>query len=105
MLGRAAYQDPWLLSEVDPSVYGAPATVASRRQAAEALMSIVAEAVAQGRNAHAVTRHALGLFHGAPGARAWRRVLTQEATRPGAGPEVIARALEAVESGAAAATV
>jgi tRNA-dihydrouridine synthase A len=105
MLGRAAYQDPWLLSEVDPSVYGAPATVASRRQAAEALMTIVAEAVAQGRNAHAVTRHALGLFHGAPGARAWRRVLTQEATRPGAGPEVVARALEAIESAAAAATV
>jgi tRNA-dihydrouridine synthase A len=96
MLGRASYQDPWLLAEVDPAVYGAPAPAASREAAAEALMAIVADAVAQGRAPHAVTRHALGLFHGAPGARAWRRVLSQEATRPGAGAEVVGRALAAV---------
>jgi tRNA-dihydrouridine synthase A len=105
MLGRAAYQDPWLLASVDPSVYGAPAPVATRREAAEALTEIVAEAVAHGRAPHAVTRHALGLFHGAPGARAWRRTLTEQATRPGAGPDVVDRALEAVEGGLQATTV
>jgi tRNA-dihydrouridine synthase A len=103
MLGRAAYQDPWILAGVDPAVYGAPAPVASRAEAAHALMEIVADAVRQGRTPHAVTRHALGLFHGAPGARAWRRVLSEQANRPGAGPDVVLRALEAVGESAAAA--
>lgn len=96
MLGRAAYQDPWVLAGVDPAVYGAPAPVGSREEAARALQGIVAEAVRRGRSPHVVTRHALGLFHGAPGARAWRRVLSEQANRPGAGPEVVMRALEAV---------
>jgi tRNA-dihydrouridine synthase A len=101
MLGRAAYQDPWVLAGVDPAVYGAPAPVPSRAEAARALMEIIADAVRLGRSPHAVTRHALGLFHGAPGARAWRRLLSEQANRPGAGPDVVMRALEAVEESGA----
>lgn len=102
MLGRAAYQNPWLLAQVDAQLYGDTPPVATRRAAAEALVAIVDEAVAQGRTAHAVTRHALGLFHGAPGARSWRRVLSTEAVKPGVGGEVVLRALEAVEAAGAA---
>lgn len=102
MLGRATYQNPWLLTAVDPRVYGAPAPVASRREAAEALADLADAAARGGRAAHAVTRHALGLFHGAPGARAWRRILSSEATRPGAGGEVVRRALDAVGEAAGA---
>jgi tRNA-dihydrouridine synthase A len=100
MLGRAAYQDTWILAAVDPAVYGAPAPVSSRREAAEALMAIIDDAVARGRSAHAVARHALGLFHGEKGARAWRRVLSEEARGPGAGSEIVARALERLGDGA-----
>ena len=96
MLGRAAYQDPWVLAAVDPAVYAVPAPVTSREEAADALGEIVAAAVAGGRTPHAVTRHALGLFHGQPGARAWRRTLSESAARPGAGAEVVGDALDAV---------
>jgi tRNA-dihydrouridine synthase A len=96
MLGRAAYQDPWLLAAVDPAVYGATAPVSTREQAVEGLKALVALAVALGRRPHAVTRHALGLFHRAPGARAWRRVLSEEANRPEAGADVVDQALAAV---------
>jgi tRNA-dihydrouridine synthase A len=89
------------LAGVDPAVYGAPAPVPSRAEAARALMEIIADAVRLGRSPHAVTRHALGLFHGAPGARAWRRLLSEQANRPGAGPDVVMRALEAVEESGA----
>ena len=56
----------------------------------------VGRELARGTHLAAMTRHMLGLFHGAPGARAWRRILTVEGVKPGAGLEVIDRALEAV---------
>jgi len=101
MLGRAAYQHPWLLAQVDARLYGDAPPVATRREAAQALVAIVDDAVAQGRTAHAVTRHALGLFHGEAGARTWRRVLSTEAVKSGVGGGVVLRALEAVEAASA----
>jgi tRNA-dihydrouridine synthase A len=98
MLGRAAYETPWVLAEVDPRVYDAPAPVADRREAALKLATLADEAVQAGRSPHAVTRHALGLFHGQPGARTWRRLLSSEAVRPGATGDVVRRALEAMQS-------
>ncbi|MCG8440594.1 MAG: tRNA dihydrouridine(20/20a) synthase DusA [Caulobacterales bacterium] len=95
MLGRAAYETPWTLIDVDPLVFGADAPARRRSQIVAALIADAEAHMAAGRRLHALTRHIGGLFHGAPGARAWRRILSEEAVRPGAGPEVIARAAEA----------
>jgi tRNA-dihydrouridine synthase A len=96
MMGRAAYQEPWRLLAVDPLVFGEAAPFASPRAAAEALIPYIAREVARGTRLSAITRHVLGLFHGVPGARAFRRHLATEAVRPGAGAEVFEAALALV---------
>ncbi len=102
MLGRAAYQTPWLLARVDRRVYGAPADpFTGRADALRAFRPHVEAQLARGERLHAITRHLLGLFTGCPGARAWRRILAEDATRPGAGWEVVERALGAVAAGGA----
>jgi tRNA-dihydrouridine synthase A len=100
MLGRAAYREPWRLLAVDPLIFGAPGPVASTRAALEAFMPYVGRELARGTRLHAITRHALGLFNGVPGARAFRRHLAINAVRPGAGIEVIRDALTFVRDGA-----
>ena len=84
MMGRAAYQDPWRLLGVDPLLFGSAAPFASALEAAEALVPYIERELARGTRLHAVTRHTLGLFRGARGARRFRRQLATEATRPGA---------------------
>jgi tRNA-dihydrouridine synthase A len=100
MLGREAYHNPYALAAVEAAAWPgrgepppAPATVVER------LKPYVAAQLAAGHRLHAVTRHVLGLYAGRPGARAWRRVLSEFATRPGAGLEVLDRAREAAERG------
>jgi tRNA-dihydrouridine synthase A len=93
MMGRAAYQEPWRLIEVDPVLFGAPAPVASPKEAAEAFTPYVERALAGGTRLSAMTRHMLGLFRGVPGARAFRRHLATEAVKPGAAAQVLAEAL------------
>jgi tRNA-dihydrouridine synthase A len=95
MLGRAAYHEPALLGEVDARLFGAAAVV-SPHEAVRRHCAYVERQLSAGVRLAAMTRHMLGLFHGAPGARAWRRILTTEAIAPGAGIEVIDRALAAV---------
>src|ERR1051326_8508853 len=85
MLGRAAYREPWRLLAVDPLLFGLPAPAPSPRAALELLMPCVERELARGTRLHAVTRHVLGLFNGMPGARAFRRHLATQATKPGAG--------------------
>jgi tRNA-dihydrouridine synthase A len=97
MLGRAAYHDPGLLGQADRRIFGEGGEV-SPQEAVRAYLPYVEARLAEGVRLAAMTRHMLGLFHGRPGARAWRRILTVEAIRPGAGVEVIERALEAVAS-------
>jgi tRNA-dihydrouridine synthase A len=96
MLGRAAYQEPWILADVDRRLFGAPNRVASRSQAIEAYLPHVEGELGRGVPLAAMTRHVLGLFNGLPGARAFRRHLAETAHRPGAGPEVLRRAVERV---------
>ena len=96
MIGRAAYQEPWRLIEVDPMFFGEPAPAASLKDAAEALIPYIERELARGTRLHAVTRHLHGLFHGVPGARAFRRHLATEAVRPGAGADVLRAALALV---------
>lgn len=100
MLGRAAYHDPGVLGAVDARLYGEDRTV-SPAEAVEAYRPYLSARLAEGVHLSAMTRHMLGLFAGQPGARAWRRVLTTGAVKPGAGLEVLDMALAELERAAA----
>ncbi len=99
MLGRAAYHEPLLLADVDSRVFGE----AERGMDLATLMRAMADyaegELARGTRLNAITRHMLGLANGRPGARQFRQILSVEAARRGAGPEVLLRALDAVEPG------
>ncbi len=95
MLGRAAYHDPGMLGLADRRFFGAGEDVSAEAAVTSYLPHVRAER-ARGTRLATLTRPLLGLFHGRPGARAWRRTLTVESLAPGAGAEVIERALEAV---------
>ncbi len=97
MIGRAAYHRPAdLLLAADAQVFGAPASAASRAQVVAAMLPYIEAHLAAGGRLHQVTRHMLGLFHGQPGARQWRRILSEQGVAPDAGPEVVEKALAAV---------
>jgi tRNA-dihydrouridine synthase A len=95
MLGRAAYHEPGRLGEADRRLFGEGPDVGPHEAVARYLPYVRAE-LARGTHLAAMTRHMLGLFHGRPGARAWRRILTVEGAEPGAGVEVIEAALAAL---------
>jgi tRNA-dihydrouridine synthase A len=76
MIGRAAYHHPWLLAEADARVFGDPPVSTTRREVFAAMLPYIERELATGTRLHAITRHMLGLFHGVPGARAWRRMLS-----------------------------
>ncbi|CAN7475894.1 tRNA dihydrouridine(20/20a) synthase DusA [Rhizobium sp. LjRoot30] len=97
MLGRAAYQHAALLADVDHRVYGAPARPADWDGVRDTMMAYAAKHMAEGGKLHHVTRHMVGLFQGLAGARRFRQILSTDANRPGAGPEVIAAAFAAVD--------
>jgi tRNA-dihydrouridine synthase A len=98
MLGRAAYNTPWLLHEVDSRIYGDPPSVVSPLDIVERMKPYISQQLAEGVWLQNITRHMLGLFHGLPGGRLWRRVLSEEASKPGAGIEVLEKAAEQVAS-------
>jgi tRNA-dihydrouridine synthase A len=98
MMGRAAYQSPELLIDVDPMLFGAPAPVADAFAAIEAYVPYVERGLARDVRLHDMTRHLLGLFAGRPGARAYRRHLATFAPRRGAGLEVLREAVREVET-------
>jgi tRNA-dihydrouridine synthase A len=97
MFGRAAYHEPALLGRVDQALFGDDSVV-EPAAAVRDYLPYVRERLAEGVHLAAMTRHMLGLFHGRPGARTWRRILTVDSIRVGAGVEVIERALAAVAS-------
>ncbi len=96
MLGRAAYHEPAILGRADRRLFGAATPDVEAFAALERYRPYLAARLAEGVQLPAMTRHMLGLMHGRPGARAWRRILTVESIRPGAGLEVVDRAVEAV---------
>lgn len=96
MLGRAAYHEPALLGQADRRLFGAETIDVDAFTALDRYRPYMAARLAEGVRLAAMTRHMLGLMHGRPGARAFRRILTVEAIRPGAGLEVLDRAAEAV---------
>ncbi|WP_068087363.1 tRNA dihydrouridine(20/20a) synthase DusA [Polycladidibacter stylochi] len=96
MMGRAAYQNPMLLSNVDQEVFASDMPPLTANQAVMAYLPFIEEQLAKGERLAAITRHMLGTFQGVPGARHFRRILTTGATKKGAGIEVVHEALAAV---------
>jgi len=92
MIGRAAYEDPYLFAEADRRIFGDPSPSPSRRQLLERMEPYLARWCAAGEPPARITRHLLQLFAGQPGARRWRRFLSEEGRRPGAGPDLLRRA-------------
>ncbi|HUJ85691.1 MAG TPA: tRNA dihydrouridine(20/20a) synthase DusA [Burkholderiales bacterium] len=99
MLGRAAYHQPWLLAEADARLYGDGALPRTRAEVAQAMAAYAARQLAAGVALRQVTRHMLGLYHHAPRARQWRRMLSDPARLAHDDPALIGEALEAVELG------
>ena len=100
MIGRAAYHDPASVLIGADALWGedhAPGPA----EVVDAMRPYIAAHLAGGGRLHQITRHMLGLFHGRPGARGWRRVLSEGANRPGAGLDLIDRALAEVTPAAA----
>jgi tRNA-dihydrouridine synthase A len=97
MLGRVAYHDPWMLAQADARVFGEPRAARSRADVVHALVEYARTQTQRGVPLRAITRHVLGLYQGVPGARAWRRMLSDPARLKSAGPELLVEALREVE--------
>jgi tRNA-dihydrouridine synthase A len=98
MVGRAAYHNPYMLAEVDRQLFAVDEAPPDRFTVVQRLLPYVDDELRKGVRLQAITRHVLGLFAGCPGGRLWRRELSQQAHKPGAGVEVLVRALEIVRS-------
>ncbi len=98
MIGRAAYHQPAdILLEADRRVFGQPSETTAEA-AVEAMLPYIEDHLSAGGRLHQVTRHMLGAFAGRPGARAWRRMLSEGATKEGAGPELVDAALAQIKA-------
>jgi tRNA-dihydrouridine synthase A len=94
MIGREAYQHPWFLTELEQALGDKPGAVPpSRHAAVEQMLPYIQQQLQNGALLKHITRHMLGLFAGQPGARAWRRSLSEHAHHPNAGVDVVKRAL------------
>ncbi|MEO1244366.1 MAG: tRNA dihydrouridine(20/20a) synthase DusA [Pseudomonadota bacterium] len=100
MIGREAYQNPYFLAQLETHLNPA-AELPDRRQIVEAMLPYIETQLAEGEGLQRITRHMLGLFAGQPGARSWRRCLSEEAHRSGATAEIVTRALSAMDRAAA----
>lgn len=105
MLGRAAYQNAGILADVDHRFYGAPATEPDWNELRDRMMAYAERHIASGGRLQHIARHMVGLFTGLPGARRYRQILSTDAAKPNAGPEVIAAAFAAVDFAGAAEAV
>ncbi|WP_411352700.1 tRNA dihydrouridine(20/20a) synthase DusA [Leisingera aquaemixtae] len=102
MVGRAAYHQPAdVLCAADPEIYGT-GSVSDPAEAVRQMLPYIEARLSEGARLNQITRHMLGLFAGKPGARQWRRMLSEGACRAGAGPELVQEALAQVETRAAA---
>ncbi|MDB9525065.1 tRNA dihydrouridine(20/20a) synthase DusA [Oscillatoria sp. CS-180] len=97
MIGRAAYDTPYLFAGVDQQFFGEIAEERTRSQVVHAMLPYVEAWTQRGLKLNSITRHMLMLFHGQPGSRHWRRLITEKSCRPGAGADVLQAALAEVE--------
>lgn len=97
MVGREAYHNPYLLAEVDAALFGDEKPMPSRYAIVQAMVPYIERQMSLGVRFHCISRHMLGLFHGVNGARAWRRHISENATKPGADARLIVDAMNLVE--------
>ncbi|TBA81197.1 tRNA dihydrouridine(20/20a) synthase DusA [Rhizobium ruizarguesonis] len=97
MLGRAAYQNAAILADIDQRFFGAPASEPDWETLRDRMMAYAERHIASGGRLQHVARHMVGLFTGQPGARRYRQILSTDAAKTGAGPEVLAAAFAAVD--------
>lgn len=96
MMGRAVYHNPYLLVEADDKIFGRDEAVLSRQAVIETMLPYIEQRMSEGRPLKSITRHLLGVFQGVPGARRWRRHLSENAHLPGAGIHTLREALALV---------
>jgi tRNA-dihydrouridine synthase A len=101
MLGRAAYQNPFILADVDRRLFGTDAPPITRSAALERLYPLIDHHIERGGRLNNITRHVLGLYHGRPRGRLFRRILSEDGQRPGAGVEVLQKAIAVAEENCA----
>ncbi|MEH6637386.1 MAG: tRNA dihydrouridine(20/20a) synthase DusA, partial [Halioglobus sp.] len=97
MIGREAYQNPWMLADVDPLLFGMDKPANSRDDVIAALLPYVEQQLARGAHLNHITRHILGLYQGVPGARKFRRHLSENAYKKDAGLQVLSEAYALVQ--------
>jgi tRNA-dihydrouridine synthase A len=97
MLGRAAYQNPWLLSEIDNALFNSPTSIHSPQQLVESYLPYIQTQLDTGAPLMRMAKHLLGVFQGVPGARLFRRHLSEEGHKKSAGIEVVEQALSMVK--------
>ena len=95
MIGRAAYENPWLLADIEVSVFGGDRR-ATRETVLDRYIGYIDREMTAGVPFYAMARHVLGLYQGVRGARAWRRHISENGPRPGAGGETLRQALAKV---------
>jgi tRNA-dihydrouridine synthase A len=93
MLGRAAYHNPYLLSAVDARLFGSEQPIKSRATVIDELLPYIEKELRDGATLHHITRHILGLYQNLPGARRFRRHLSEYAAKPGADIDVLLAAV------------
>jgi len=98
MIGREAYHNPWLLAQVDRRFFDAQAEIPTREDVVRRMLPYIGQRLADGVRLNQITRHMLGLFQGIPGARAWRRTLSEQAHLAQSGVDLIERALAVISS-------
>ncbi len=103
MIGREVYSNPYILADVDGLFYGDDHVVPSREDIVHEMLEYAQQQIEQGARVWHIARHMLGLFQGQPGARVWRRYLSQHGTQKGAGIELLTDALSALKEAQAVA--
>jgi tRNA-dihydrouridine synthase A len=102
MLGRAAYHTPWLLAELQKALFGSGG-VESREEAVEAMSRYISRQSDKGVPVKNISRHVLGLFQGLPGAKRWRRYISENAHLDGTNDRLLLEALDHRQRGIAVA--
>lgn len=93
MIGREAYQNPYLLAQVDKALFGCDAPMIKRTDAVKAMFPYIEGQLSKGASLNHISRHMLGIFQNKVGARQWRRYISENAFKPGSGIEVLETAL------------
>jgi len=98
MIGRAIYHDPWILADADRSIFGGQNPLSGRLDVIDNITPYIESEIARGTRLHHITRHMIGLFNGVPGARRWRRYLSENACRENADIRVLLQAAAEIAS-------